>query len=151
MHRNYCLHSWPDWTVMYEVLNPFFFFLSPWRRCEQMWAQGRPRISFTSSIGRRSPERQAYGTTRPPGQRSTPKGRELQGRCLLSRTHLVVVVGGGGGSGGGVFLACEDFGRTFDQSFPASTFLFLFFEVEISSRTLLPLLRPGSVHSGSAS
>ena len=115
-----------------------------------MWAQGRPRISFTSSIGRRSPERQAYGTTRPPGQRSTPKGRELQGHCLLSRTHLVVGGGGGGGSGGGVFLACEDFERTFDQSFPASTFFF-FFEVEISARTQLPLLRPGSVHSGSAS
>ena len=27
---------------------------------------------------------------------------------------------------------------------------FFFFEVEIKSRTLIPLLRPGSVHGGSA-
>ena len=37
-----------------------------------------------------------------------------------------------------------------DQSFPACAFFF-FFKVEISSRTLIPLYRPGSVHSGSAS
>ena len=37
-------------------------------------------------------------------------------------------------------------------SFPACAFLFFFFfEVEITSRTLIPLFRPGSVHSGSAS
>ena len=29
--------------------------------------------------------------------------------------------------------------------------LFFFFKVEISSHTLIPLFRPGSVHSGSAS
>ena len=56
------------------------------------------------------------------------------------------------GGGGGFFLACEDFGRMFDNSFPAcAVFLFFFYEVEISSRTLIPLFRPGSVHSGSAS
>ena len=58
--------------------------------------------------------------------------------------------GGGGGGGGGFFLACEDFGRMFDNSFPAYAFFFPF-KVEISSRTLIPLLRPGSAHSGSAS
>ena len=52
------------------------------------------------------------------------------------------------GGGVGFFLACEDFGRMFD--FPACTFFF-FFEVEISSHTLIPLFMPGSVHSGSAS
>ena len=36
----------------------------------------------------------------------------------------------------------------FNHSFPTCTF---FFYVEISSRTLIPLLMPGSVHSGSAS
>ena len=48
--------------------------------------------------------------------------------------------GGGGGGGGGLFLACEDLGRIFDHSFPACAFfvLFCFFEVEISSRTLIP-------------
>ena len=51
--------------------------------------------------------------------------------------------------GGGFFLACQDFGRRLGHSIPASTFFF-FFEVEISSRALIPLLRPGSVHSGSA-
>ena len=39
----------------------------------------------------------------------------------------------------------------FDDSFPAWAFLFCYVEVEISSRTLIPLFRPGSVHSGSAS
>ena len=42
---------------------------------------------------------------------------------------------------GGFFLACEDFGRMFDHSFSR------FFR----SRTLIPLFRPGSVDSGSAS
>ena len=52
-----------------------------------------------------------------------------------------------GGGSGGFFLACKDFGRMFDYSFPTCTF---FFKVEISLRTLIPLFRPGSVHSGSA-
>ena len=38
----------------------------------------------------------------------------------------------------------------FDNSFPSCAFVCLF-KVEISSRTLIPLFRPGSVHSGSAS
>ena len=37
--------------------------------------------------------------------------------------------------GGGLFLACEDFGRMFDSSFPACTFFLLLFKVEISSHT----------------
>ena len=51
--------------------------------------------------------------------------------------------------GGGFFLACKDFGRMFSLSFPACTFFFFF--LEISLRSLIPLFRPGSVHSGSAS
>ena len=39
----------------------------------------------------------------------------------------------------------------FNNSFPVCAFFFFFFKVEISSRTLIPLFRPGSVHSGSAS
>ena len=40
----------------------------------------------------------------------------------------------------------------FDNSFPACAFFFfLFFKMEISSHKLIPLFRPGSVHSGSAS
>ena len=57
-------------------------------------------------------------------------------------------------SGGGCFfLACQDFGTMLEQpnhSFPASAFSFLFFfEVEIWSGTLIPLFRPGSIHSSS--
>ena len=48
--------------------------------------------------------------------------------------------------GGGLFLVCEDFGRMFDHSFP--TYIF-FLKVEISLRTLIPLFKPGLVHSGS--
>ena len=39
----------------------------------------------------------------------------------------------------------------FDHSFPACASVFLCFEVEISSRALIPLFMPGSVHSSSAS
>ena len=57
---------------------------------------------------------------------------------------------------------CEDFGRMFVNSFPTCAVFFSFcfvlffvvvvvFVVEITSRTLIPLFRPGSVHSGSAS
>ena len=52
--------------------------------------------------------------------------------------------------GGGSFLACKDFGRMFDNSIPVCAFFF-FFKVEISSRMLISLFRPESVHSGSAS
>ena len=64
----------------------------------------------------------------------------------------------------GFFLVCEDFGRIFDNLFLACAFFVLFvllsllfclfvcsFLVGISSRTLIPLFRPGSVHNGSAS
>ena len=54
--------------------------------------------------------------------------------------------------GAGFFLLPENFGRIFNNSFPTCAFLFfLFFKVEISLYTLIPLFRPGSVHSGSAS
>ena len=52
--------------------------------------------------------------------------------------------------GGGFFLTYEDLGRMFDRSFPnCPVSLFLFFEVEISLGTVIPLFMPGSVHSGS--
>ena len=51
--------------------------------------------------------------------------------------------------GGGFFLTCEDLGGRFDDSFSVSAFFF--FQVDISSCTLIPQFRPGSVHSGSAS
>ena len=60
-----------------------------------------------------------------------------------------LIIGGGGG-GGGFFLAFEDFGRMFDNLLPACAFKKIFL-VEISSRTLITLFVPGSVHNGSAS
>ena len=51
---------------------------------------------------------------------------------------------------GGFFLTFKDFGRMFNHLFPACAFFF-FFKAEISSRSLIPLFMPGSVHSGSAS
>ena len=50
---------------------------------------------------------------------------------------------------GGFFLACEDVRKMFSTSFPACAFFF--FKVEISSWTLIPLFRPGPLHSGSVS
>ena len=47
------------------------------------------------------------------------------------------------GGGGGFFLTCEDFGGRLDHSFDPRL---RFFKVEISSRILIPLFRPGSVH-----
>ena len=47
-----------------------------------------------------------------------------------------------------LFLACEDFGGRFDESFTASVF---FFEVEISSRALTPLFRLESIPGDSTS
>ena len=61
--------------------------------------------------------------------------------------------GGGGGGGGGVggfFLACEDFLENV-RSFMLHFAFFFFFKVESSTRTLIPVFRPGSVHGGSAS
>ena len=53
--------------------------------------------------------------------------------------------------GDGFFLAREDFGRMFHYSFPVGAFFFFFCKAEISSRTLIQIFMPGSVHSGSAS
>ena len=47
-----------------------------------------------------------------------------------------------------LFPGRQGFGRMFDNLFLACTF---FFKVEISLHTLIPLFKPGSVHSGSAS
>ena len=58
---------------------------------------------------------------------------------------------GSGGGGGGFFFACEDFGRIYEIHSPPAFFFFFFLLAEISSRTLIALFRPGSVHSGSAS
>ena len=57
-------------------------------------------------------------------------------------------------NGGRFLLACEKFMKMFDKSFPACVlfcFCFVLLVVGINSRTLIPLFRPGSVHSGSAS
>ena len=62
---------------------------------------------------------------------------------FISKTYVFVVA-----IGVGFFLPCEDLGTMFDNSFPASAF---FFWLEISPHKLIPLFRPGSVHSGSAS
>ena len=50
----------------------------------------------------------------------------------------------------GFLPACEDFGDMFDHS-PPAFFLYLYLEVEITSRTLISLFVPGSIHSGSSS
>ena len=55
-------------------------------------------------------------------------------KIIRVRNGVVVLIAGGGG----FFLACEDFGRMFDHSFSVCTFFF-FFEVEVSSRTQIPL------------
>ena len=51
-----------------------------------------------------------------------------------------------GDGGGGFFLACENFGRMFDNSFSTYDFflLLLFFKVEISLRKLIPLCQDQS-------
>ena len=68
---------------------------------------------------------------------------------------VTVIWCGGGGGGGGFFLTFKDFGTVFDHSFPTCT-SFCYWgggenKVEISLSTLIPLFRPGSVHSSSAS
>ena len=56
------------------------------------------------------------------------------------------------GGGGGFFLAGKDLGDCSTiYSPPVLLLLLFFFKVEISSRTLIPFFRLGSVHSGSAS
>ena len=67
-----------------------------------------------------------------------PKKNTSHGNEVLPQdtTHLIQRPCGGGG--GGFFLACENFGRMFDNSFPACAFFF--FLSVISSRILIPLL-----------
>ena len=55
----------------------------------------------------------------------------------------------GGSGAGGFFLACEDLGECSTIHSPPALFFF-FFEVEINSRTLIPLFMPGSVRGDSA-
>ena len=62
---------------------------------------------------------------------------------------LLSFLTGGGGGGSGFFFAYEDFFENVRSFIPRMRFFF-FFEVEISSRTLFPLLMSGSAHSGSA-
>ena len=57
----------------------------------------------------------------------------------------------GGGGGGGFFLLSKDFWENVRQFTSRQPFFPDFSEVEITSRTLIPLFRPGSVHSGSVS
>ena len=57
----------------------------------------------------------------------------------------------GGGGGGGFFLLSEDFWENVRQFTSRQPFFPDFSKVEITSRTLSPLFRPGSVHSGSVS
>ena len=75
------------------------------------------------------------------------KKNHMRVNIMLSTRHST------SGGGAGFFLACKDFGRMFDHSFPAYAILFSFFfsEVEISICTPIPLFMPGSVHSGSVS
>ena len=59
--------------------------------------------------------------------------------------------GGGGGGGGGFFPRSRGFWENVRPFIPLLRFFHFIFKVEISSCTLIPLFRPGSVHSGSAS
>ena len=55
--------------------------------------------------------------------------REKKKRFLLTESDE----GGGAGGGGGFFLACEDFGRMFDNSFPTCAFFLLFLKWRLAS------------------
>ena len=59
--------------------------------------------------------------------------------CVMILMHVI--------GDGGFFLTCEDFLRRLDHSFPACELK----KKKISLCTLIPLFRPGSVHSGSVS
>ena len=48
-------------------------------------------------------------------------------RSVLKEMNDSVCGGGGGGGGGGFFLACEDFGRMFHNSFLVCAFFLSFF------------------------
>ena len=72
----------------------------------------------------------------------------VTGRLRHCRSNAVSLSLKTGGSGGFLF-ACEDFvGECSTIHSPPALFFFFFFKVEISSCTLIPLFRPGSVHSG---
>ena len=47
---------------------------------------------------------------------------ETVARATVTPAHTVIY----GGGGDGLFLACEDFGRMFDNSFPACVFIIFF-------------------------
>ena len=55
----------------------------------------------------------------------TNKKEEISCNRPSMRSCIMTCYGGGGG--GGFFLACEDFGRMFDHSFPVCAFFFPFF------------------------
>ena len=65
--------------------------------------------------------------------------------CCLLYTHKVVAVKLAFASLARILV------RRLDHSLPTCPFFFLFSLIEISSRTLIPLFRPGSVRSGSVS
>ena len=52
---------------------------------------------------------------------SLERPQQIVNLFLFLNAHICVVVVVDGG-GGGFFLACEDFGRMFDNSFPACAF-----------------------------
>ena len=67
---------------------------------------------------------------------------------------MLVCGDGGDGGDGGCFLACEDLGGKFGDSFPACAFIFLFLvfkDGDQLSYTNSTCFRPGSVNNGSAS
>ena len=67
------------------------------------------------------------------------------------------VISGGGGGGGGFSSLAKILGECSSIHSPTAILIFLHLctpppqEMEISSRTLIPLFMPGSVHSGPAS
>ena len=77
-------------------------------------------------------------------------------RCLLTQ-YSVNLRNANSSSCCWLFLAFEDLGRISDNWFPACAFCCCccccccLFEVEISSRILIPIFMPGSVYNGSAS
>ena len=59
--------------------------------------------------------------------------------------------GGGGGGGGGLVVAFSSRTRILGECSTIQSLPALFFKVEISLRTPIPLFTPGLVHGGSAS
>ena len=91
-------------------------------------------------------QRRRAHSSRPADTGTDEKKRELVPLTIMTLSGLGRIQRNW--MGGFFFLACEDFGRMFDHSFPACSFFF--FVVEISPCTLVPLFMPGSVYSGSA-